>query len=89
VIAHRLFDDVRLENEYHVHETRESWVAAYAPDGACQGGPEVFGHEVYRYATYEQAADAAWCLSTMAKVSDGVDGYETDVHIREVNNRKD
>lgn len=89
VIAHRLFDDVMLENEWHVHETREGWVAAYAPDGACQGGPEVFGHEVHRYATYEQADDAAWCIGMMAKVSDKVDRYVTDVHIREVNNRRD
>jgi hypothetical protein len=89
VIAHRLFDDVRLENEYHVHETREGWVAAYAPDGACQGGPEVFGHEVHRYATYEQAKDAAWCLGMMAEVSDKIDGYWTCVELREVNNRRD
>lgn len=70
VVRHRLFDDVRLENEYHVCAGADGTHRTVEPDGSVWEDTETYGYERHRYMCADHADDALWLIRQVNDVLD-------------------
>ena len=81
VMLRRLLSDVRLKEEYHVHENATGYVTSVDPDGSVHYDEETFGGETHRYMNAYDAQDAEWVLMQEANILDRYAASEYRHHV--------